>query len=491
MARIRSESPRLAAEQTLVITRTFDAPRSLVFQAWTDPERVQRWFGPAGFTTPVCRIDLRPGGTTFNCMRSPEGQNFCSVGVIREVVAPERIVSTDSFADEHGNPVPPEHYGMSSDWPTEAVVTVTFTEHVGKTRLTLQHAPLKPGPERDMCRQGWIESLDKLADYLAQERLTQGTMKAVALDRFGGPELLTVKALPVPEVGPDEVLIHVEAAGVGQWDPFEREGGFAQLMGTEPKFPYILGSDGAGTVVAVGERVKQFRRGDRVYAMALANSKGGFYAEYAAVSANDVSLIPTNLSTEQAGAMPFDAITALRGLDEVLHVQPGESVMIFGASGGVGHLALQLAKRMGARVLAAASGDDGVALAGRLGADAVVDGHREDAAAAAWEFAPGGLDAALLTAGGAAAEKALTALRDGGRVAYPNGVEPEPQGRPDLIIQGYDGMPDPPTIEKLNHLIAAGPFEVHIARTFPLERAAEAHRALETHYLGKLLLRPA
>ena len=127
--------------------------------------------------------------------------------------------------------------------------------------------------------------------------------------------------------------------------------------------------------------------------------------------------------------MPVDAITALRGLDDTLGLKPGESLMIFGASGGIGHLAVQLAKRMGARVLAVASGDDGVALARRLGADAVVDGHKDDVAAAAREFAPDGLDAALLTAGGEAAEKALTALREGGRVAYPNGVEPEPQAR--------------------------------------------------------------
>ena len=101
--------------------------------------------------------------------------------------------------------------------------------------------------------------------------------------------------------------------------------------------------------------------------------------------------------------------------------------MIFGASGGIGHLAVQLAKRMGARVFAVASGSDGVALVKRLSADAVVDGHKDDIAAAARQFAPDGLDAALITAGGPAADNALTAMRAGGRVAYPNGVEPEPE----------------------------------------------------------------
>jgi NADPH2:quinone reductase len=316
------------------------------------------------------------------------------------------------------------------------------------------------------------------------------TMRAVALDGFGGPEVLTVKTLPVPEVGSEEVLLEVEMAGVGVWDPYEIEGGFAKMHGVEPKFPYVPGSDSAGTVVEVGASVTRCHKGDRVYAFALANPKGGSYAEYVAVEADNIGLIPDNLPTDQAGAMPVDAMTALRGLDDTLNLQAGESLLIFGASGGIGHLAVQLAKRMGARILAVASGGDGVALVRRLGADAVVDGHTDDIVTAAREFAPEGLDAALLTAGGEAAEKALTTLREGGRMAYPNGVEPEPQGRSGLDIRSYDGMPDPQAIAKLNDLIAAGPFAVHIARTFPLEQAAEAIRALNTHYVGKLALRP-
>src|SRR5207249_8639329 len=142
---------------------------------------------------------------------------------------------------------------------------------------------------------------------------------------------------------------------------------------------------------------------------------------------------------EQAGVMPVDAITALMGLHDTLQLTRGESVMIFGASGGIGHLALQLAKRMGARVLAVASGDDGVALAKRLGADATVNGHEDDVVRAAREFAAGGLDAALVTAGGKATNKALTAVRDGGRVAFPSGVEPEPKARSGISVKRYDG----------------------------------------------------
>src|SRR5262249_11585201 len=278
------------------------------------------------------------------------------------------------------------------------------------------------------------------------------TMKAVAIDRFGGPETLTLETLPVPEIGPDEVLIRVDSADVAVWDPFEREGGFAKLYGVKPRFPYVLGTDGAGTGEAVGKSVRRFKKGDRVYGVALMNPKGGFYAEYAALNTDSVAHVPDKLTTEQAAVMPCDALTALTGLDDVLDLKPGQALMIFGAGGGIGHLAVQLAKRMGARVLAVASGDDGVALARRLGADAVVNGRKDNVTAAARAFAPGGLDTALMTAGGAAADQALTAVREGGRVAYPNGVEPEPKVRPGLRLSSYDVIVDRGAIDKLNRL---------------------------------------
>ena len=319
---------------------------------------------------------------------------------------------------------------------------------------------------------------------------TPNTMRAAAIDRFGGIETITMHTLPVPEVGPEEVLMRVESAGVGAWDPFEREGGFAKMFGTGETFPYVLGTDGAGTVVRVGEKVNGFKEGDRVYAAVLANPKGGFYAEFVAVNADNVSQVPDKLPTEQAGVMPSDAMTALQGLDDMLGLKAGETLMIFGAGGGIGHLAVQLAKRMGARVLALASGEDGVALARRLGADVVVNGRKDDVAAAARAFAPAGLDAALVTAGGETTDRALAGLRADGRVAYPHGVMPEPKVRSGVRVSTYDVRIDREAIAKLNRLIEAGPFEVHVARTFPLDRAAAAHRALAEHYLGKLALRP-
>jgi len=315
------------------------------------------------------------------------------------------------------------------------------------------------------------------------------TMRAVALDKFGGPETLQIQNVPVPEIESNEVLIRTEAAGVGAWDPFEREGGFVEMMGRKPKFPYVLGTDGAGTIAEVGKEVSNFKPGDRVYALELANPKGGFYAEYAAVTAGNVSLIPGNLTMEQAAVLPSDAVTALTGLEKVLRLKRGESLMIFGASGGIGHLAIQLAKRLGVKVFAIASGNDGVALARKLGADSAVDGRSDNVLDAAKKFAPDGIDAALVTAGGNETNRALSAIRKGGRIAHPNGVMPEPRGPAGVEVEAYDGEANPAIIERLNNLIEAGPFEVHVDRTFPLEEVAQAQKALDEHHLGKVALR--
>jgi uncharacterized protein YndB with AHSA1/START domain len=157
------------SSKPMVITRTFDAPRELVWQAWTDPQLFMRWWGPSAFTCPVCRMDVRVGGKYLWCMRSPEGQEFWTAGEFREVVAPERLVYTDNFADEHGNPVPASHYGMSDDFPMETVVTVTLAEQGGKTVMTLAHAGMPQGPESEGASAGWNESFDKLAKALAEE----------------------------------------------------------------------------------------------------------------------------------------------------------------------------------------------------------------------------------------------------------------------------------------------------------------------------------
>jgi uncharacterized protein YndB with AHSA1/START domain len=171
MAERRTDAPATSAQQELVITRDFDAPRELVWKAWTEPEHMMRWWGPKGFTSPHCEIDFRVGGKWFSAMQSPEfneGRPIWGIGVYREIVPMERIVCTDSFADEHGNVVPATHYGMGADFPPEMLVTVTFEDLGGKTRMTLRHAGLPAGEMSDGAQQGWSESFDKLAESLAK-----------------------------------------------------------------------------------------------------------------------------------------------------------------------------------------------------------------------------------------------------------------------------------------------------------------------------------
>ncbi len=154
----------------IIITRIFEAPRRIVFRAWTDPLFVVKWWGPKNFTAPVCKNDLRVGGEYLYCMRSPEGQDFWSKGIYKEIVEPERIVCSDSFADANGNVVPASHYGMEGDWPLELLVTVEFKEQDGKTKFILKHYGIPPGQVRELTETGWNESLDKLAEVLGKEK---------------------------------------------------------------------------------------------------------------------------------------------------------------------------------------------------------------------------------------------------------------------------------------------------------------------------------
>jgi uncharacterized protein YndB with AHSA1/START domain len=150
----------------ILITRIFDAPRELVWKAWTDPEHVKRWWGPKNFTAPFVQIDFRVGGKYLSCMRSAEGKEYWSTGVYREIIPQEKIVATDSFADEKGNIVPASHYGMTGDWPLELLVTVTFEKQGNKTKFTLRHEGMPAGDMVKQAEQGWNESLDKFADSL-------------------------------------------------------------------------------------------------------------------------------------------------------------------------------------------------------------------------------------------------------------------------------------------------------------------------------------
>jgi NADPH:quinone reductase len=320
-------------------------------------------------------------------------------------------------------------------------------------------------------------------------------MRAVVIDRFGGPEVLSVRDIPVPEPEPDQILIRVESAGIGVWDIGEREGRLAKMFGIEPKFPWVLGSEGAGKITAVGSKVSGFRIGDLVYGdvwSTTETTKAGFYAEYTALNRGHAWPIPSTVTAEQAGALLIDGGTALRGVDDTLHVQHGEKLMVFGASGGLGHLAVQLGKQLGARVFAISSGKDGVDLALKLGAEAAVDGHNGNIVATAREFAPDGFDTALITVAGEASEKALTLMRQGGRVAYPwINQRPAPKAPSTVSLHGYNGNIDRALVTKLNKLIEAGAFKVHLDKTFTLDQAAGAYQAVSSHHLGRLALLPS
>ena len=314
------------------------------------------------------------------------------------------------------------------------------------------------------------------------------TMKAAAIDRFGPPSVLKLHELPVPKPAPSEVLIALTASGVGVWDADVRKGWWPR---GRPAFPLVLGTDGAGTVAAKGARVRRFAIGERVWAYEFANPKGGFYAEYVAVNAAHVGRVPRRLDLLQAGAATVTALTALQGLDDVLGVQRAETVLIFGATGAVGTLALQFAKRRGAYVIATATGRNATRVVRSLGAAAAFDSRKEDAVDRLHELAPSGLDAALVLAGGATLDRCLDLIRPRGRVAYPHGVEPEPKrGRRRFSVQGYDAEASPRHFARLERAAGDARLQVPIAAVYPLSQVARAHERLEHgHVIGRIVLR--
>jgi NADPH:quinone reductase-like Zn-dependent oxidoreductase len=309
-------------------------------------------------------------------------------------------------------------------------------------------------------------------------------MKAAVIDRFGPPSVLELRAVPVPEIDDGEVLIALHTAGVGIWDAELRSGKWAE--GGE-RFPMVLGTDGAGTVVVKGSRVRRVDVGDRVWAYEFGNPKGGFYAEYVAVSAPKVARVPKPLDLRKAGAAAVTGLTALQGIDDTLRVRRGEIVLIFGASGAVGTLAVQFAKRLKAHVIGTASGSDAQRLVKRLGADAVFDARKD--AAQLNTLAPDGIDAVLALGAGDALEQCLELVRRGGRVAYPNGVEPEPRRRRTLRVSAYDAEVSPQQFKRLDRAVSASTLRVPLEKVYPLAEAGKAHKRIEQgHVRGRIAL---
>lgn len=147
--------------KTLVMTRIFDAPPERVWRALTEPERIRQWWGPEHFTSPVAQVDFRVGGKYLFAMRDPEGKDYWSTGVYREIAPMTRFVYTDSFADAAGNVISPAEYGMGDDFPMETIVAVELEDLGGRTRMTLTNTGM---PRNEMARAGWRTSLDKLAE---------------------------------------------------------------------------------------------------------------------------------------------------------------------------------------------------------------------------------------------------------------------------------------------------------------------------------------
>ncbi len=150
----KTDTAATSIERELVVTRILDAPRPLVFKAWTEPEQVARWWGPQGFVTTECEMDIRPGGAYRVGMRSPEGTHHVKRGIYREIVEPERIVFTYAWEDAEGKP------------GHETLVTVTFSEHGAKTKLTLHQAIFETVTARDSHQAGWTSCLERFAEYL-------------------------------------------------------------------------------------------------------------------------------------------------------------------------------------------------------------------------------------------------------------------------------------------------------------------------------------
>ena len=150
----------------ITITRLFDASRDSVWERWIDPNEYMCWWGPKDFTSPYARLDVREGGNFLVSMKAPDGKEYWDTGTYEEIIEKHRLVYRDSFADEHGNIVPASYYGMGSDQPLNMEIEVTLEDVEGKTRLTLEHCGIPEGDMLENARQGWIQSLDKLADCL-------------------------------------------------------------------------------------------------------------------------------------------------------------------------------------------------------------------------------------------------------------------------------------------------------------------------------------
>lgn len=315
-------------------------------------------------------------------------------------------------------------------------------------------------------------------------------MKASFVREHGDPEALIYGDMPDPVPGPHDVLIRVRACSMNRVDVYTREGSH----GMRPPLPRVLGRDLAGEVVAVGEHVRGFTPGQRV--LALASS--GSYAELAVADVADTWPMPDNLSFEEAATFPTVLTTAWHMLICTARLRLGEEVLIMAAGSGVGCVAIQLAKRSGARVFTTVSSDEKAEKALALGADVTINHTKEDFAARVLELTGGqGVSLVLEHVGAAVWEKCFRSLRLGGRLVtcgVTTGHRVELHlgqlWTREISLLGTRMKPreDMATILPV---VARGEVRAVVSQVFPLQEAAEAHRAMEANrFFGKIVLVP-
>src|SRR6266581_3283290 len=318
-------------------------------------------------------------------------------------------------------------------------------------------------------------------------------MKAIRVHEFGGPEVLRLEEVPTPRPGPGQVLVRMHAIGVNPVDTYIRAGTYAY----KPALPYTPGNDGAGVVEQVGPDVNQFKPGDGVY---TAGSVSGTYAEFALCRAEQVHPLPENISFAQGAAMGTPYATAYRGLLQRADAKPGETVLVHGASGGVGTAAVQLARARGLRVFGTAGSDDGIKLTRQQGAHEVFDHRAPDHFEQIMKATGGhGVDVIVEMLANVNLGKDLTILAKGGRVVIigsrgPVEIDPRDTMQRDADIRGMVLPNTPP--EELASIHAAlvaglenGTLRPVIGKEFPLAEAAKAHRAvMEPGAFGKIVL---
>lgn len=308
-------------------------------------------------------------------------------------------------------------------------------------------------------------------------------MKAVRYGRYGAAEILELAEVPDPEPGPGEVLVEVHAASVNPVDWKIRSGLLRGLFGV--RFPAIPGRDGAGVVAAVAGDVAGVGAGDEVCFIAGHGGQGS-YAEKIVLAADGLALKPAGLSFAEAAAFPLAGMTAWAALVDAAPVEPGMRVLIHGGGGGVGGIAIQLARHLGAGTVAATCSAANVERVMALGADRAIAYDREDFADAI-----AGQDLVFDTQGGEVHRKSYQVLRKGGTLVWITaGPVEDLSARYGVIAVQARVRPDPDGLRRLAGLVARGAIRPDLGRVMALADAAEAHRISESgHAQGKIVLR--